>query len=104
MELTSTRAILVLGHTQPPAVVLAEAGRHAEVFVLARAVPDETSQFLIDVGHAETRATERLRDVVEQLRASGTRSTGMVGAADARAARQDAIALFPPADTLLEAA
>ena len=104
MDMASTRAILVLGNTQPPAAVLAEAGRHAEVYVLARAVPEAGSRFVIDVGNAEMRATERLRDVVERLRGGGIRATGAVGAADAHAARRDAVALFPPADTVLEAA
>jgi hypothetical protein len=104
MDLASTRAILVLGDREPPAAVLAEAGRHTEVYVLARAVPEAGSRFVIDVGDAETRATVRLRDVTERLRAGGSRATGTVGAADTHAARRDAVALFPPADTLLEAA
>jgi hypothetical protein len=104
MDLVSTRAILVLGDTQPAAALLAEAGRHAEVYVLARAVPEAGSRFVIDVGNAEMRASVRLRDVVERLRGSGIHAAGTVGAADEHAARRDAVALFPPAGTLLEAA
>ena len=104
MDTAPTRAILVLGDTQPSAAVLADAGRHAEVYVLARAVPQAGSRLVIDDGDAETRAAQRLRDVVERLRGEGSRATGTVGAPDALAARRDAVALFPPADTLLEAA
>ena len=101
---TPDRAILILGGSDPSAAALADAERYAEVYVLARAVPDGQSQYLIDAGRAEADAQGRLRRVAAHLRARGTWTSGVVGDADAHAARRDATALFPQPSVLLEAA
>jgi len=98
------RAILILGATDPSGAALAEAEGYAEVFVLARAVPDSESRYLIDAGRAETNAQRRLRRVTTHLRARGSQASGLVGDRDPQAARRDAIALFPKPSVLLEAA
>ena len=98
------RAILILGDTDPSDAALADAERYAEVYVLARAVPDNRSQYLIDAGRAEANAQRRLRRVAARLRAHGSHATGLVGDADETAARRDAIALFPQPSVLLQVA
>lgn len=98
------RAILILGGRDPSGATLADTERYAEVYVLARAVPDRDSQYVIDAGRAEANAQRRLRRVAAHLRASDSRTSGLVGDADPHAARRDAIALFPQASVLLEVA
>jgi hypothetical protein len=98
------RAILILGDADAPDTVLDEARRYGEVFVVARAVPDPASRYVIDDELAHRRARQRLRQVAARLTAGGTRVSGIVGDADARAARRDSRALFPRASALLEAA
>ena len=98
------RAILILGESDPSDAALADAERYAEVYVLARAVPDRDSQYLIDAGRAEANAQQRLRRVTAHLRTHGSHTSGLVGDPDPHAARRDALALFPQASVLLEAA
>ena len=98
------RAIIVLGVGAPAEAVLAEAGRFANVFVFARALPTDGSRYLVDTGRAEARAGDRLRAVVSDLRGRGINSRGVVGDADRDAARRDAVALFPGARVMFEAA
>jgi len=98
------RAILVLGGATPSSEVLERAASYGEVFVLARAVPVPGSRLVVDVDAAEAGAGRRLREVTTHLKRRGSRSTGVIGAADRRAASQDARALFPGAAELLEAA
>lgn len=97
-------AILILGESDPSDAVLADAERYAEVYVLARAVRDAASQYLIDAGRAEANAEQRLHRVTAHLRTHGSHASGLVGDPDPRAARRDALALFPQASVLLEAA
>ncbi|HSP70792.1 MAG TPA: hypothetical protein VLN26_00380 [Gaiellaceae bacterium] len=104
MAASGERAILVVGEQPPEEALLAEAGRYAEVFVLARTVPVHRSRYLVDADRGYAEARGRLNAVVRQLTDRGTRSSGLVGDEDARAARRDAIALFPAAQVLLEAA
>lgn len=104
MNTTRSRAILVIGDQQPTHALLNHVGQHEEVFVLARAVPDQGSRFLIDSGRAHAAAQRQLANVIDQLRARGSHARGLVGDPDPSAARRDALALFPHATTLLEAA
>jgi hypothetical protein len=98
------RAILILGEREPSHAALADAERYAEVYVLARAVHNRDSHYLIDDGRAEADARGRLQHVAAHLRARGCRTRGLVGDADAQAARRDAMALFPQPSVLLEVA
>lgn len=98
------RAILIIGSSDPSDAALAEAERYAEVYVLARAVPDGASPYVIDTGRAEANAKRRLRRVAAHLRARGSRARGLVGDPDRGAARRDALALFPQPSVVLEAA
>jgi hypothetical protein len=104
MDSTQGRAILVIGDAQPTETLLSRAAQYAEVFVLARAIPDRNSRFVIDADRAHVAAQGQLARVITQLRGRGTRAHGLIGDADPRAARRDALALFPQAGTLLEAA
>jgi len=106
MQTTATpeRAILILGATDPSEAALADAAGYAEVFVLARAVPDGDSPYLIDAGRAEANAERRLRRATTDLRLRGSEASGLVGDPDLEAARRDAVALFPQPSVLLEAA
>lgn len=100
----SKSVILILGDTDPSEAHLAEAARYGEVFVLARAVPDAGTRYVVDDELADRRARLRLGRAAAHLRASGVRVSGLVGDPDARAARRDAVALFPQASALLQAA
>ncbi|HZR96278.1 MAG TPA: hypothetical protein VFA56_11320 [Gaiellaceae bacterium] len=98
------RAILVLGDAPLSEASFEEAATYAEVFVLARAVPDRAASFVVDDELADRRARQRLRQVAARLATRGTRVRGHVGTADADAARRDALALFPQPSMVLEAA
>ena len=98
------RSILILGGSDPSDAALAEAEGYAEVYVLARAVPEDGSQYLIDAGRAEANAQQRLRRVTGHLHTRGRHASGLVGDPDPLAAQRDALALFPQPSVLLEAA
>ena len=100
----TTSAILILGDHELHAADLDEAASFEEVFVLARAVPAAGSRYVVDDDVAYARAARRLRDAAAGLRSRGTRVSGVVGDGDVSTARRDAVALFPRATVLLEAA
>ncbi len=98
------RAILILGSDPLAETSLAQACGFAEVFVLARAVPDRNSRYVVDADQAQRCAQGRLEQAANRLRNGGARVAGIVGDPHPTAARRDALALFPQADVVLEAA
>jgi hypothetical protein len=95
------RAIIVLGAAEPAEATLVEAEQYDEVFVIARAVPDASDRWVIDGDRAAAAARTRLVSTLMRLRAHGVRALGAIGDQNATAARNDARALFPGADTVL---
>jgi hypothetical protein len=102
--MTTRRAILILGDAPASELAVDDVRGYDEVFVFARAVPDVRSRYVIDDELAQRRARQRLQDVAARLAASGAQVSGLVGDADSRAARRDALALFPRAAALIDAA
>ena len=94
------RAIIVIGAEEPAEALLVDAERYDEVFVIARAVPDAGDRWVIDGRAVERAARGRLARVVARLKAHGVRAFGTVGDEKARAAGEDAHALFPSAAIL----
>ena len=94
------RAIIVIGAEEPAEALLVDAERYDEVFVIARAVPDAGDRWVIDGRAVERAASGRLARVVARLKAHGVRAFGTVGDENARAAGEDAHALFPSAAIL----
>jgi hypothetical protein len=97
-------AIMIVGEEPPSEAMVEQASAYGEVFVLARTVPDQRSRWFVDETQSYDRATRRLQETLRSLAAGGVRAQGIVGDPDARAARRDALALFPGAAVVLEAA
>jgi hypothetical protein len=98
------RAILILGSGPLADTSLAEVRGYGEVFVLARAVPEGSPRYVVDDDLAQRSAQRRLEQAAGRLRDGGARVAGFVGDPHPVAARRDALALFPQADIVLEAA
>jgi hypothetical protein len=94
------RAIIVVGREDPAETTFEEAEQYDEVFVVARAVDDRSDRWLIDDDRNRALARARLTRALSRLRAHGVRAFGAVGDENARAARDDARALFPAAEAI----
>ena len=95
------QAIIMIGAKEPAEATLAEAEQYDEVFVIARAVPDASDRWVIDGDRAAAAARARLVRTLARLRAHGVSVLGAIGDPNATAARNDARALFPAAETIL---
>jgi hypothetical protein len=86
--------VLVIGSEPPPPETVAAAETCDEVFIVARAVASDGG-WLVDETRAYSDARDRLERLRRQLSSRGVAVRGIVGDANAAAARKDAEAIFP---------
>jgi hypothetical protein len=97
---TPHQAIMIIGGEEPADATYEQADHFDELFVVARAIPEETSRWVVDDERSAAAARERLRRTLARLRARGVRASGTVGDANAARACADARALFSAAAVL----
>jgi hypothetical protein len=96
-----SRAILVLGRSEPAEETLRQVELFDEVFVVECAAPAAEDEYVVDEERARREARERLRAVLDRLHRDGVSAEGAVGDPSEEAAARDAEAVFPDAGIIL---